>query len=326
MCIKKGDFMVKAAVAMFVVSVCSIVCAQQTIVLPAVSDNVHGVNGSIWATEVQIIKMDPDDEVTVRRLWVCLEGGGFAEDPGDALTWDVTGRILQLFGADLLVGTDASLGAVGLVVEGGEVITNARVADVSNGTTWGGTPFGQGQLIPTEGEALVGPAHIPWLGGCLNSPCNVVPRERWNYYRNNIGFVNPNPEPLIVSGVVTAFGNNVSIESGDDYSGPSVELTVTGNSPPDLPGPPEAFSKVVPPFGWTQFSWRSEARYGTGYWLVGRLANVGFLIGLTPDSDLPYYAYASVVFAPDSESGIPPFNDPLFIPARPGFVVPFDWE
>ena len=313
--------MVKAVVAMFVVGICGVVSAQQTIVLPAVSDNVHGVNGSIWATEVQIIKMDPDDHPTIRRLWVCVEGGGFADDPATAPTWEMmrperSARILRLSGADLLVGTDASLGAVALEIEGGEVIVNARVADVSRGTMWGATPFGQGQLIPTGDEFLVGPAHLPWVGGCLNIPCNVIPRENWNYYRNNIGFVNPNPESLVLDGVALAFGG---------WPG---ELVATPLSNP--PGERDTFSKVVPPFGWTQFSWRSEGIYSHYFNPWGMYQTdfplAGFIISLTPDSDLPYYAYASVVFAPDPESGIPAFNDPLFIPARPGFVAPFDWE
>ncbi len=313
--------MVKAAVAMFVVSICAVVSAQQTIVLPAVSDNVHGVNGSIWATEVQIIKMDPDDHPTIRRLWVCVEGGGFADDPDTAPTWEMWrperhARMLQLSGADLLVGTDASLGAVALEIEGGEVIVNARVADVSKGTMWGATPFGQGQLIPTDGEFQVGPAHLPWLGGCLNIPCNVVPRGRWNYYRNNIGFVNPNPEPLVLDGVALAYG--------------AFEATDTPHElwPRTFPVASERdmFTKIVPPYGWLQFPWYSAAIFDSFVWHQPSLPHVGFIISLTPDSDLPYYAYASVVFAPDPESGIPDFNDPLFIPARPGFVAPFDWE
>ena len=218
-------------------------------------------------------------------------------------------------GEDLLAGTDASLGAVGLVIEGGEVIVNARVADVSNGTMWGGTPFGQGQLIPTQGEELVGPAHIPWLGGCLNSPCNVVPRENWNYYRNNIGFVNPNPEPLVLEGVALAFGD----DSQGQYPAELIAQTFPSFDDRDR------FTKAVPAFGWVQFPWRSEAIWFGGLWDVN-LPYSGFVISLTPDSDLPYYAYASVVFAPDPQSDIPAFNDPLFIPARPGFVAPIDWE
>ena len=315
--------MVKAAVAMFVVSACSVVSAQQTIVLPAVSDNVQGVNGSVWATEVQIIKMDPDDNPTIRRLWVCLEDGGFADDPVTAPTWEMVrperyARMLRLSGADLLVGTGATLGGVALEIEGGEVIVNARVADVSRGTMWEATPFGQGQLMATDGEPLIGPAHLPWLGGCLNIPCTFVPRENWNYYRNNIGFVNPNPEPLVLDGVALAFGEWPGVESSRELA------------PPGFPdsGERDTFTKILPPYGWLQFRWDSEQIY-TYPGIFGDhpdLPSAAFLISLTPDSDLPYYAYASVVFAPDPQSDIPAFNDPLFIPARPGFVAPFDWE
>ncbi len=314
----------RATIAIFILGICCTASAQQTIVLPAISDNVHGVNGSIWATEVQIIKMDPDDHPTIRRLWVCVEGGGFADDPATAPTWEMErperyARILRLSGADLLVGTGASLGAVALEIEGGEVIVNARVADVSRGTMWGETPFGQGQLMPTDGEPLIGPSHLPWLGGCLNTPCNVVPRENWTYYRNNIGIVNSNPEPLVLEGVALAFGEFPGVVES------SLELM-----PPGFPtfGERDTFTKILPPYGWVQFRWQSEKVYidPGAAWNEPDFPSAGFLMSLSPDADLPYYAYASVVFAPDPELEIPAFNDPLFIPARPGFVAPFDWE
>jgi hypothetical protein len=50
----------------------------------------------------------------------------------------------------------------------------------------------------------------------------------------------------------------------------------------------------------------------------------GFIVSLTPDSELPYYAYASVVFTPDPASGAPQFSDPMFVPAEPGYVTPIN--
>lgn len=53
------------------------------------------------------------------------------------------------------------------------------------------------------------------------------------------------------------------------------------------------------------------------------LPHAGFVISLTPDrDDLPYYAYASVVFSPDPDTGVPEFSDPMFIPAEPGYITP----
>ena len=44
---------------------------------------------------------------------------------------------------------------------------------------------------------------------------------------------------------------------------------------------------------------------------------------MTPEQQLPYYAYASVIFTPDPDLGVPEFNDPMFIPAEPGYVMPW---
>ena len=53
--------------------------AQQTIVFPAVADEVEGLNGSRWVTIARFIKLDPRDDVVLRRKWVCLPDGGFLE-------------------------------------------------------------------------------------------------------------------------------------------------------------------------------------------------------------------------------------------------------
>ena len=79
--------------------------AQQTIVFPAVSDEVEGLNGSLWVTVARIIKVDPGATVTLRRKWVCLPDGWFPRGPGEpSLTWQmpaevtVQGRIIQALG------------------------------------------------------------------------------------------------------------------------------------------------------------------------------------------------------------------------------------
>ncbi|RLB40675.1 MAG: hypothetical protein DRH30_08155 [Deltaproteobacteria bacterium] len=291
--------------------------AQQTFVIPAVSDNTLGVNGSVWATEVQIIKKDPQASLTVRRLWVCVPEGGFLEDPGAALVWEMPrrnnarDRLLTLLGDDLLEGTDSSLGAVALVIEGGEAIVNARVADISRGRWLGMTPLGQGQRIPATPDPLTGGSYIPWLGGCRNAPCNLSQAPNWDYFRNNIGLVNPNPEPLVVSGLAIPFG------PGDH--GEPIEFDLTGLTQ-------ETFERTVPPYGWVQFAWVATQYYEFSMWGDWRIPMASFLINLEPDQDLPYFAYASTVFAPDPDSGVPAFNDPMFIPAESGYIAPFTYS
>lgn len=86
--------------------------------------------------------------------------------------------------------------------------------------------------------------------------------------------------------------------------------------------PPETFQKQVPPYGWLQFRWSSTYWYGDPF-LGVLLPTPGFVISLTPEPDLSYYAYASVVFTPDPGSGVPLFNDPMYVPAEPGYVAPW---
>jgi hypothetical protein len=286
--------------------------AQQRIVLPAVSGVVDGRNGSRWLTEILIVKANPEDHVVVRRLWVCTEQGGFEEDPEQGMVWALadagrTGRALRLSGTELLAGSGSELGAVALSVEGGTVVAVARVVDVSRGAVRGGSIFGLGQLTAVEIPALVGPATIPWIGGDSRFGLGI----EWRLYRNNVGFVNPNPEPLQISGVFTPFG------PGD--SGGVSELAIEG-------GEPEVIEVALPPFGWKQISWESGAYYGSLPWGFDLVPTAGFVVGLRPNSELPYYAYASVVFSPDPNTGDQELSDPLFIPAIPGFVGPIEYD
>ncbi len=290
---------------------CTVTSAQQTVVIPVVSNDSPSVNNSTWATEVQIIKINPHDSLTVRRLWICTVDGGFIEDPATALEWDMTSdhritRMMTLAGRELLAGPDEQFGAVALEISGGQAIVNARIADIFRGVLVGKTPYGQGQTIPTDRVALNGPSHIPWLGGCINSPCSNS--TFWNYYRVNIGVVNPNPAPLTVTGIAIPFGATNEMLT--------YELRGPANSY-------QTFTITIPPYGWRQFPWESELRFNQSMWSVPMVPHAGFVMSLTPDSDAPYHAYASTVFAPDPATGIPAFNDPLFIPAAPGFVEPF---
>jgi hypothetical protein len=292
--------------------------SQQLLVFPAITDELPGLHGSLWVTNVRLVKEDWSDEVVVRRAWVCLEDGGFEDPPDDPPMWSMVDpfyeRAIVLTGRDLLQGSGQA-GAVGLLVEGGELIAHAYVADARYGAYHEPFPpgewaFGQGQLEPAIVEPLVGPSHIPWLGGCLNNPCTQDPPELWDYLRNNIGLVNPNSEPLTVVGTVIPFG----YWTDGFFGGGSI-----GELPQD---PPETFRRTVPPYGWLQFRWEATTEHPQGGdWYVGPPSN-GFIVSLTPDSDLPYYAYGSVVFTPDPESGGVQFNDPMFVPAEPGFVAP----
>ncbi|MEE4270187.1 MAG: hypothetical protein V2I67_00845 [Thermoanaerobaculales bacterium] len=289
------------------------IAAEQIVVIPAVSDNTPGRNGSVWATEVQIIKVDPLDSLTVRRVWVCVPEGGFEEEPGSARTWDMGGtlardRLLTLVGSDLLADSGSNVGAVALEIQGGEAIINARIADVSRGMWSGWTPFGQGQRVPALEDPLEGPSILPWVGGCRNDPCSSHDPAAWDYFRDNVGIVNPNPMPLTVSGAAIGFGPDATDEP--------VEL--------ELPeGTRETFERVVPAFGWLQFRWVAAERYGFNQWGMPRIPIAGFVVTLEPDQEIPYFAYASTVFSPDPDSSVPIFNDPMFIPAHEGFIEPY---
>ncbi len=284
---------------------------QQLIVIPVIADEVLGVNNSIWQTEVQIIKKNSHDNLTVRRVWVCTGDGGFEEDPATATTWDMTQddhlvRMLTLSGWELLSGTGKDLGAVALEITGGEAIVNARIADIYRGSLDWRTPFGQGQAIPTNRDAILGPSHLPWLGGCRNVPCTSS--TIWDFYRVNIGVVNPNPTPLTITGLAIPFGY------------PSLGLTAElWNFTHGY----QTFTITIPPYGWHQFPWRSNLVFGANIWGDPTVPTAGFVMSLLPDSDAPYLAYASTVFAPDPATGVPAFNDPLFISAEPGFIEPF---
>ncbi len=282
--------------------------SQQTIVFPAVSDEVEGRNGSLWVTVVRVIKVNPLDTVTLRRKWVCLPEGGFADDPMPEwveLGLGRAGRAGLDWGYTFLPPGSSRLGAFALEVEGGEVIAHSYVVDVSRGYhATGSYSAGQGQFVEAMTEPLRGTSHIPWLGGCRNSPCSADNPSKWDYHRNNIGLINPNPEPLSITGIVVPFSNQL---------GQAMEIEEEE---------PESFSKEVPPYGWLQFNWVSEVRHDVDPFGYPWIPDAGFVINLRPSTDRPYYAYASVVFSPDPDSDNQMFSDPMFVPARPGYLPP----
>lgn len=286
--------------------------SQQLLVFPAVTDEQPGMNGSLWITTARVIKTDPESTVTIRRAWVALRTGGFADDPDEAPTWNLAPgdphlRALIAWGTHLLEGTNATVGAVAFEVEGGEVVANANAMDVRWGAyegEWFPT-FGQGQFIPAIREPLRGSSHIPWLGGCWYLPCTSTPDGLWSFLRNNIGIINPNSVPLGITGTSIPFGGTTACRIGEIVA-----------------EEPETFHKVIPAYGWLQFPWVAEEHSTTPFGCE-ETPHSGFVVSLAPDDDLPYYAYASVVFSPDPESGAPEFNDPMFISAEPGFVAPY---
>lgn len=300
-------------VCLWLMCTASVASGQQLLVFPAVTDEQPGLNGSLWVTTAMVVKVAPEDDVTIQRKWVALRGGGFVDDPATAPTWSMTGdaeRLFFAFGGDLLSGSDDRVGAVALEVEGGEVLAHSNVMDVQRGEyVPDKMAFGQGQHVVAFREPLEGPSHIPWLGGCGGTWCSEEPPRYWSYLRNNIGIINPNPEPLSITGKVLSFGYYCANPGGCWWS--------------EWYGVAERIHLVIPPYGWIQFSWVADLNYDS---LLNPFSpSAGFVIGLTPDQEMPYYAYASVVFTPDPASGMPAFNDPMFIPAEPGFIEPW-WD
>lgn len=282
--------------------------SQQLLVFPAVVDEVPGEGDSVWVTVVRVVKKNPQDSVTVRRKWVCLPGGGFVDEPTQAPSWDLTGsrhddRMLYVEGRELLEGTDAQRGSVALEAEGGDVLAHAYVADVSRGLYYSGAvAFGLGQLIPAQRSPQIGRSHIPWLPGCTQIGCEPF-GAYWEYMRDNIGILNPNPEPLEITGEVVVFSNQ---DVGELYY------------------ETEAFVREIRPYEWVQFRWvADQGFYGTDHWGIPYHPTGGFILNFVPNQDLPYYAYASVVFSPDPSQSDSDFSDPMFVPAEPGYVPSF---
>ena len=152
----------------------------------------------------------------------------------------------------------------------------------------------QAMTLTAYGKPALPPSHSPW------KTLRVSHRLTTSTTSNS--------DLTLYRGTVIPFGLYDTFQGGARWS------EWVGSSP-------EIFRKVIPAYGWIQFHWWSLQRYSEieGWFYPW----AGFIISLTPDKDLPYYAYASVVFTPDPDSGVPEFNDPMFIPAEPGYIPPF---
>jgi hypothetical protein len=327
-------------------------------VLPVVADQAPGRNDSLWSTQVQILTLNPGEVVEVRRVWVALEGGGFADDPETAPRWrfDVepfhedypdpsdmpvdTRRIFILNGASLLQGTGARVGAVGLEIDGEAVVT-ARITNVTD-ETWdrwsrGTSPFqyiGLGQLVTGATTPLLGASMLPWLTpdstrgetdeDCkVNSPC---------YWRNNVGLVNPTAEPVEITLEVSAFFAIPLF----DYPDPPCPTRGVNEVCPAIAGEPyyNRFSDWyrttvdLEPWGWTQinsidYRFIIEAGFPFPAYPSVNVGSSNLVLNILPqDDETPYFAYLSQVY-----SGVHDANDPAYIPAIPGrFISIYDEE
>lgn len=282
--------------------------AGELYVLPVVVDNVRGLEGSLWETQIRVVKMDRFDDIVIRRAWVCLEDGGFDDDPATAPTWEWPfradrGRSMLLTASDLFEGTSADRGAVALEVEGGELLVDVSIVDVSLGglvLSSRELPFGIGQTYSAVTSPNSGASHFSWLGGCygersLSDYCD-------NHYRNNIGLVNPNPEPMDYRITVFPFLSSVSL----------------------VASPEEGEVYTLPAFGWRQFAWPLDEWlpiFETIYYL--RSYPLYGVANLEPEDDLPYYAYVSVVYTTPPGVSSPAVSDPYFQLAQPGTIGPY---
>lgn len=293
----------KAMLALWAVALTASAVAGDLYVLPVVADGVAGRFGSLWETQIRIVKVNAADTVVIRRAWVCLEGGGFVDDPGTAPTWELEeansitgGWNLDLTAADVLAGTGAQLGGVALDVEGGALLIDVSIVDVSvGGFAWGGPPlpYGIGQTYGAARAPLEGASHLSWIGGCYGYDIRQHCDDK---YRNNVGLLNPNPQPLVV------------------------ELEVIQFADTRLGGTPGA-TAWLPPFGWRQadFPLNEPGSLWTPFqvWSFPRYG----VMNLQPQSDLPYYAYVSVVYTSPEGATIPRVSDPSFQLAQPGQIV-----
>ncbi len=321
--------------------------AGQLHVLPVVAADVPGDNGSRWMTDVRIVAVNPGEDLAVRRAWVALPGSGWEEDPESAVEWRLSDwwdtswathaeRGFVLTGKQLLDGTGSAVGAVGLEVEG-EAVVMATVADVSEPVRREGghlfvTVPGTGQLVPSLEQPLRGEAYIPWsVGGNDVEDCYRV----YDVWRDNLGLVNPSPEPLEMDLWIVVVG-----PSWPDFVPPEEEIPpewrkwdpacvkregeVICPAPLLDAGPGDlkrgyAARVTVPPWGWVQLDRVSllyEPSDPFGWCLGGRPSGPEIVVLRPVDPEHPYYAYLSLVYGPT--------NDPRFVPAVPGHFGTWD--
>ena len=272
----------------------------QTYAIPAVVRGVAGSGGSFWASELRVLRRSLSERVTVRRTWVALQGGGSA-DGASGPSWTLEAgpghaeRVLILTGEELLQGTSAPQGVVGVEVAGDAWVLfraansqgKPRLPDDGSGACcWPGN----GQAGMALGAALEGPSTIPWLSAGKS------------VFRNNIALVNPNPGPLSFRVWVRIAAPAASASPGREWEEAARLLPIDVS---------------LPAWGWTALN-DVFSHY--------RLAPCPVLcppfftgvapayVSIEPTSAASYYAYASVIYSP--------LNDPEFVPALPGRL---DW-
>ena len=301
---KKGLMLCASTIVAIASLGLSVSASAATYVVPVVVAGVPGLQESFWDSEVRVVAQAPGQALTVRRQWVALSGGGRADDPATAPEWSVQPdnagytALLILTGSQLLSGTDASAGAVGLLVDG-QAEVYLRVAN-SRGAprllSQNGAPCcfpGNGQTLALSPEPLSGPSHAALVTAASGT------------FRVNLGIVNPNDSPLHLDLSANVYG------SSDLPAGTAWTALV------DWP----AYGFIdIPALGWLQingifehllcfqspqgvtFCGSPEVPYG---WHP-----MPTLLKLRPGGPTPYYAYVSVVYSPA--------NDPEFVPILPG--------
>jgi len=320
-------------------------------VLPVVADHVPGRNDSLWDTEIRIFSLNPGEDLVVRRKWVCLEGGGFEDDPETAPVWRLsddayhpdyywdavtveTRRVIVLNGASLLEDTGANVGAVGLEIDGPAVVV-ARITNVEGEEILdlGRSQkhfqlLGLGQVVSGETEALRGGRVFPWITPDVGSQWggSQCPPEKTCNWRNNLGLVNPSSQPMVVTLNMVSYVGLPYVETpyvGDEsLCNPEEDNTIC----PGVAG--EIFTDYVtsgadeyeielPPWGWTQVN-NVDYQFtkpfpGAFIPTINGISSI-LALNLIPDNDdRPYYAYLSQVF-----SGSHDRNDPAFMTPIPG--------
>ena len=272
-------------------------------VLPVVVNPTFGLAGSIWESEVRIIRLDPHAPFVVRRAWVALPGGGLVDDPATAPRWEPPApgtseraewRILHLVSNALLAGVEAKQAAVALEIEG-PAVAFVRIANTEGKTPSFGPgaapPLpGNGQLARAAREMLHGPSFIPWITSSTEGGAAVLK------FRTSLGFVNPSASPMRLH--VTIIGTQGSGGYWWSEEGLAFE-------------PP--FTVDLPPWGWTQLNdvfQNLQVCPPTQWWCELPDVPLPSYVRIEPEGDGPYLAYASSIYSPT--------NDPEFIWAEPG--------
>jgi len=297
------------------VSVCAVDARQVTI--PVVVDGVAGRNGSVWQTEVRILKLRLTEALQVRRAWVALPGGGFEDDPSTAPTWTspaisegyiIGPELILLVGSELFAGTGSKIGAVGLEIDG-EADVNFRTVETGGRPRLpqSGQPYqlccfpGTGSLLSGFGPPISGVSHLPWL--TLGNAA----------IRTNVTLINPTVSPVELEMFVdsyTCYGIGIGYCNLDE----ATPYWAQGGYAAETLDPIS-----VPPFGWMQlsdvYSYLSLA-CPIGCPLPADVApGVGVIFPQVEGSYDPngqYYAYATII---DDTT-----NSAMFEPAVPGFV------